>query len=36
MLMAISGEGEAKAKGAVIGNSTGMLPGFSPLRILST
>src|SRR5882757_7139765 len=36
MLMAISGKGEAKAKGAVIGNSTGMLPGFSPLRILST
>ena len=36
MLMAISGKGEAKAKSAVVGNSTGMLPGFSPLRILST
>ena len=36
MLMAISGKGEAKAKGAALGNSTGMSPGFSPFRILST
>jgi hypothetical protein len=36
MLMAISGKGEAKAKGAAVGNSTGMSPGFSPFRILST
>jgi hypothetical protein len=35
MLMAISGKGEAKAKGAAVGNSTGMSPGFSPFRILS-
>jgi hypothetical protein len=36
MLMVISGKGEAKAKGAGVGNSTGMSPGFSPFRILST
>jgi hypothetical protein len=36
MLMAISGKGEAKAKGAAVGNSIGMSPGFSPFRILST
>ena len=33
MLMAISGKGEAKSKGAAVGNSTGMSPGFSPFRI---
>ena len=31
----ISGKGEAKAKGAAVGSSTGMAPGFSPFRILS-
>jgi hypothetical protein len=36
MLMAISGKGEAKARGGTVGNSTGMSPGFSPFRILST
>jgi hypothetical protein len=36
MLMAISGKGEAKAEGAAVGNSTGMSPGFSLFRILST
>jgi hypothetical protein len=32
MLMAISGKGEAKAKGAAVGNSTGNVAGFFTLQ----
>jgi hypothetical protein len=35
MLMAISGKGEAKAKGAAVGNSTGMSPGRRFPRFMS-
>src|SRR5260370_41223622 len=34
MLMAISGKGEAKAKGAAVGNSTGNVSGFFTLKDL--
>jgi hypothetical protein len=34
MLMAISGKGEAKAKGAAVGNSIGNVAGFFALQDL--